>query len=190
MNPLARLAEERATARGRNDPWANLCTVASVNAAGEPEARVLVLRDLHGKLAIFCNASSPKLEDFRRTETVSVVVYLPTLSIQYRLRSTLEAVPTQAVHDSWKLRPDSPKRLDWLYEKHPQSTPIHSRDALLDALEALALPEPLVAPESALGFYLRLLEVERLDLDMGDGVHDRRRYRLRGDAWVESVLVP
>jgi pyridoxamine 5'-phosphate oxidase len=188
-DPLIKLADDRRQARESDDPCAGLCTLASLNDAGWPDARTLVLRDVDGRLAVFVNATSPK---FAHLDRVSVVVWLPTINVQYRLRCTTSPVPGRLVAESWQLRPEPPKRMDWLYTlQQGQSTAIASRDALLDTLAGLALPDPLVAPETARGLFLNPEQIDRLDLGMDNGVHDRRRY-LPGNpgGWIEEVLVP
>ncbi len=136
---------------------------------------------------LFVNSTSPKVREFHQSSTVVVVVYLPGIAVQYRLRCSLEQLPEGLVRSSWQLRPPIPKRMDWLYEDRPQSSPIDSRRELLDLLDG---PEPASAPGSAIGFKLVAQSVERLDLDTEDGVHDRRRYAFDGQSWREEVLVP
>ena len=191
-DPVALLREDRARATECGDAMANLCVVATVDA-GEPEARTMVLRDLEPALSgppsfgLFVNSTSPKFREFRQSATVMIVVYLPSLSLQYRLRCTLDPLPEGLVRASWQLRPSIPKRMDWLYEDRPQSSAIDSRAQLMGLL---AGPDPAAAPGSAMGFRLLAESVERLDLDTSDGVHDRRRYVFDGQAWSEEVLVP
>ena len=188
-DPLEQLAQDRSRAFAEKDPCAGLCTLASLDGAGWPDARTLVLRDLDGRLAVFVNATSPK---FAHLDRVSVVVWLPTVNVQYRLRCTTTPVPQATVQESWQLRPDPPKRMDWLYTtRQAQSTPVASRDELLKVLAGLELPEPLVAPDTARGLFLHPELIERLDLGMENGVHDRRRYRPGNPGgWIEEVLVP
>lgn len=191
-DPVAVLREDRARAAERADPMANLCVVATVDA-GEPQARTMVLRDLEPALSgppsfgLFVNSTSPKFREFRQSSTVVIVVYLPSLAVQYRLHCSLEQLPESLVRASWQLRPPIPKRMDWLYEDLPQSSVIDGREALVDLLRG---PDPASAPESAVGYRLVAESVERLDLDTEDGVHDRRRYVFDGQTWHEDVLVP
>lgn len=185
-DPIAALHADRARARGADDPMANLCMLATVGAS-KPEVRTLVLRDVEGRLGLFFNASSPKAREIRQSATVAVLVYLPSLSLQYRLRARLADIPAATVHTQWRLRPDVPKRMDWLYEQRAQSSPVESRDALV---ASLGVDVPDRAPTSAIGFYLVPETVERLDLGQANGVHDRRRYTLQGERWTEQVLVP
>lgn len=190
IDPLARFAEDRARARERDDGWANLCAVATVTATGEPSVRVLVLREVDDRLGVFVNATSPKADEFARSATVAVMTYLPSLTVQYRLQCALEQMAPETVHTAWQMRPAVPQRMDWLYTQHAQSSPVADRAALLEALEAAPLPEPLVAPESATGYFLDPVAVERLDLAGDGGVHDRRHYRYEPQGWVETILVP
>ena len=164
--------------------------MATVAASGAPAVRVLVLRELAERLGVFVNGTSPKVAEFGNAQTVAALIYLPSLGIQYRLQCTLEAIEPALVRDAWQQRPAMPKRMDWFYEAHPQSSAFESRAALLDAVGRHPLPAPLTAPASALGFVLVPGEVERLELAEGGGLHDRCRYALQGEAWVESALVP
>jgi pyridoxine/pyridoxamine 5'-phosphate oxidase len=190
-DPIARLLEERAIARDLQDPCANLCTFASVDHQGMPDARTLVLRELDGELAVFSNRTSPKWRQVEARGSVAVVVWLPSQNLQYRLRCTTTPVPAQLVHDSWLLRPQVPKQLDWFYtQQQPQSSTVADRSTLLAALAAQGLPDPLVAPDTAGGLFLHPTLIDRLDLDQPDGVHDRRHFRRTDQGWLESVLVP
>lgn len=170
---------------------ADLCVLATLGA-GEPEARTMVLRDLEPVLpgppdfGLFVNSTSPKFREFPQSSTVMVVVYLPSLAVQYRLRCSLDRLPEGLVRSSWQLRPPISKHMDWVYENRPQSSSI-GRDELVGLL---AGPEPVAAPDSAVGFRLVAETVDRLDLDTPDGVHDRRRYSFDGQGWREEVLVP
>lgn len=191
VDPLVLLREDRARAVDARDPCANLCTVASVDRNGHPRARTLVLRDVDGALAVFSNRTSPKWEQLEGAASVAVVVWLPLLSLQYRLQCNTRAVPTGIVHASWQLRPDVPKRLDWFYTRYqPQGSPIADRQALVEGLATVELPHPLVAPESAGGLFLEPFAVDRLDLAQPDGIHDRRHFERRSGAWLETILVP
>ncbi len=167
---------------------ANLCALATTAADGAPSVRTLVLRDVENRLALFFNATSPKQRELEATSSaVALLVYLPSQSVQYRLECALTPMPPALVHDSWKLRPPVPKRMDWLYEEHPQSSLVPSREYL----QALLPSEtPASAPASALGFYVEPRTVERLHLAQPDGIHDRRRYDRIDSGWREQVLVP
>ena len=187
-DPLQLLKADRDNARNAGDPWADLCVVSSISPDGEPRSRVLVVRELNDQLALFFNASSPKSEEFTRSESLSLLMYLHTLKVQYRLTAASTRVEPNVVAESWKLRPPIPRKLDWLYESRPQSSSISSREALLHAIDGI--PETTTAPDTACGCILVPKEIDRLDLDQSNGVHDRRRYTRTGNDWRETVLIP
>ena len=190
-DPIELLRADRARALGQRDPCANLCTLASIDASGQPQARTLVLRDLGGALAVFSNRTSPKWQQLELGGSVAVVVWLPSVNLQYRLQCTTRPVPDSTVHESWLLRPEVPKRLDWFYTHHlPQGSMILDRDTLVAGLSALDLPRPLVAPETAAGRFLEAFTIDRLDLAQSDGIHDRRHFERHDQGWLESLLVP
>jgi len=189
-NPVERLGADRALARERQDPCANLCTLANVDEDGLPQVRTLVLRELDQRLAVFVNESSPKWPSLEKGP-IAIVVWLPTINVQYRLSCLTEPVPESMVAESWLERPPPPKRMDWLYTRiQAQSTEIESREKLLAEIEALDVPDPLVAPSTAKGLYLAPILVDRLDLGQANGIHDRRRYLLGNPGWYEKVLIP
>jgi pyridoxamine 5'-phosphate oxidase len=186
------LANDRARARHAADPWANLCVLATTDADGMPHARVVVLRDLRERLAIFFNSTSPKHEQIVGSSRHAVLVYLASLGVQYRMRVGVEPVPSEIVARSWLERPRIPKVMDWFYTNvQRQSSVVSSRDALLEGFARLddTLPEDVEAPRGAVGFYLNADEVERLEL-AGNRVHSRQRYRRDDDRWTVFELVP
>ena len=190
-NPLALFRQERNAAREQGDPWSGLCALASINQAGLAQVRTLVLRDLDDRLAIFINATSPKHQELPVGGHTQLSIYLASLSVQYRLDAHLEPIPKTLVDESWLLRPDIPKKMDWYYtEVQAQSTSVGSREQLINSLDAHARTRKAEsAPETALGLYLDVKRVERLEL-LKDEIHARTLWRLASGIWVEQVLVP
>jgi pyridoxamine 5'-phosphate oxidase len=190
-DPLTLLAADRQRARAAGDPWANLCVLATVSGS-RPEVRTLVLRDVHDRLAVFVNATSPKQAQIEQNPEVAVLLYLATCSVQYRLTAVLEPIAPAVVHANWRARPRIPKVMDWFYREHlPQSTAIDSRETLesLHGEVDQRIGADPHAPTEALGHYVTPSVVERLEL-ASDRIHDRRRFVRRGDAWQMDILVP
>jgi len=186
-NPLALLGRDRRRARELEDGWAGLCSLGTVTAAGDANQRTLVLRELDTRLALFFSALSPKWQELKTRPVCSVVLYLPSIQVQYRLTARWSKIADDLVHSSWQLRPDIPKKLDWLYQQHAQSTPI-DREQLLAGL-ADDVPTPDSAPATAMGVYLDPERIERLELS--SGVHQRDCWTLKpGENWQHESLVP
>ena len=192
FDPLTLLADDRRKARAAGDPWANLCVLATIDAQQTPQARVVVLRDLEQRLAVFTNATSPKYAQLGNSQHQAVLVYLASLGVQYRLTVSLEPVPTALVRQSWLERPRIPKVMDWLYERfQPQSSAVPSRNDLVERYTAIdaQLAANVEAPAGALGFYLVAERIERLEL-AGDRIHARTSYQRDGAIWHANELVP
>ena len=185
---MARFAADRGAAREAKDPMAAVCVLATVDEGGLPQARTLVLRDIPEGLALYVNASSPKWEQSQKQ--VAVHVWWPSIQIQYRIQARCEALPAEHIAESWQLRPDVPKQMDWLYEQRPQSSVVSSREDLLNALENTNPPTPLVAPGGARGLLLGPEKIARLGLRQANGVHDRTQYELDTGRWLEHTLIP
>lgn len=190
MDPWEQLHNDRAAATQAADACANLCYLATVDAAGTPQVRTLVLRDIgDGNLGIFINNTSPKWNQL--DAGVSVLVYLPSLSLQYRIQATLEPIAKSIVDQSWTLRPDTPKRLDWLYQSYQaQSSVIADQATLLSELNSQIPETPQQAPESAQGLKLVPHQIERLDLNAQGGPHHRQLFKRTNDGWHALTLIP
>lgn len=195
--PLERFELDRARALDAQDPAANYCTVATVDGNGQPQLRTLILRKVGSDFALFVNATSPKWQQMH--SDIAVLTYWPSIQVQYRWSASTEPVAQSIVAQSWAMRPDPPKRMDWYYaSKAAQSSDAGTRTALLDHLAALRLPDPLTAPAEARGLILRPYAIERLDLTQDNGVHDRTLYTLEADTpsqgaaktWRATTLVP
>ncbi|MEM7000984.1 MAG: hypothetical protein AAF529_09360 [Pseudomonadota bacterium] len=188
MDPIEQFYADRAEARAAQDPMAAVCCIANYDGE-QVQQRTLVLRDVEGELAIFINATSPKWAAL--LDAFSLTTWWPSVQVQYRMQGTTSLLDSNLVAESWQLRPDNPKKMDWFYHlQKPQSSRIEDRDALLNAVAALPLPEPLVAPAEAQGLQLNIANVERLDLNQSNGIHDRRVFVRQSNAWQVSTLVP
>jgi pyridoxamine 5'-phosphate oxidase len=191
-DPLRLLADDRKKARAAADPWANLCVLSTIDSSGNPQGRVVVLRELERRLAIFVNGTSPKHAQLPNSQRHAVLAYFASLGVQYRLTVSLEPVPTTIVRRSWLERPRIPKVMDWLYERlHSQSSEVASREYIDNRYAELddSLPKSVEAPPHALGYYLVVEQIERLEL-AGDRIHSRQRYRSDGSHWHASELIP
>lgn len=169
-----------------DDGWAAVCALGTVNSDGDAEQRTLVLRETHERLSLFFSATSPKWHELQRRPTASIVIYMPSTQVQYRLRVAWERIADSVVRESWLLRPDMPKKLDWFYQTNPQSTEV-ARE-LLEASLINDEPTPTEAPDTAIGVYLNPIRIERLELS--GQVHQRDRFELADGQWVRTALVP
>jgi pyridoxamine 5'-phosphate oxidase len=123
-----------------------------------------------------------------------VLLWYPTMQRQYRISGTMEFVDDAFVKTSWLRRPRGSKLLDLYYEhRGDQSSLINSRATLVDSITELRQTfelDDLKAPTKVAGIEFVAAEIEMLDLNREDRIHDRQLFRLEGDDWVSQYLVP
>jgi len=150
------------------------------------------VRDLEQELAVFINDTSPKWQQLKRQAKAQMLMYFPSLKVQYRLDVTPSPIPKKLVDHSWQMRPEIPKVMDWVYRDHfPQSTAIESNEVLAQAFSQTRddmQNSPSPAP-TAQGLYLRPQRIERLQLIDAD-LHQRTLYSRVGNCWQSRPLVP
>ncbi|HJN50552.1 MAG: pyridoxamine 5'-phosphate oxidase family protein [Pseudomonadales bacterium] len=195
-DPMAEFMRDHGRARKLLDQNADVCFLATHDPQDGVQVRTLVLRDIvERKLGIFLNRSSPKWNQLEANGEFQLLLYYPSIELQYRMSGTHAHMDSDLVADSWLLRPDGSKYLDYYYDRiGAQSTRVDSREAMESALAKLqrSLPEPdgLTAPESARGLYLEIDTIDRLDLSDRSRLHDRRLFTFAAGRWTQQVLVP
>ena len=191
MNPLDTFFLDQARAKELGDPTAPLCVFITKESDDYPTGRTLVLRSIDGQLGVFINRSSPK---WNQTEAgIALQTYWPSVEIQYRIKASCVVVDPELIKQSWKQRPETPKKLDWFYEKvKPQSANLDPEEAINLAikLKELTLSDQSAAPDSAAGLLFVPFEFEKLELRSGDLPHHREKFVLIEGIWQHHPMVP
>lgn len=188
-DPLTLLSHDRSEARRVNDPLVDRCVLGTVDREGQAALRTLVLREIEGRLALFYNRTSSKhVELMNGGQRGSLLVFLPSIGVQYRIESRFEAIPRLVLEEHWQLKPDAAKRMDSIYERHPQSTVIDDF-ASFETLFAATVP-PRKSPRNGYGVFVVPAVVERLELRPDPHMHDRKIYRREANDWRVQQLVP
>ena len=187
--PIDLFKTDQQAARDKQDPQANLCVVSTVDGQMKPQSRTLVLREVGGYLAIFINKSSPKWDELKNG--IALQTYWTSTQIQYRMSVSTKQIDKAVINDSWQLRPDIPKKMDWIYQSgFPQSSRVESLDQIRSEIRKMTEVENLTATENAIGLILQPLTIERLSLDTPDGIHDRKLFEWSKEEWSETQLMP
>ncbi len=193
-DPIAELVADRERARGAADPFADLCVLATADEAGAVGVRPIVLRDVGAPgVGLLVTELSPKWGPLAAGRAECLLVWL-SIRRQYRIRGPLRPMPEEHVGRYWEQKVHESRLLDLYYTRvAPQSTPVPSRDAFLDGIEALRREYPTAGrvprPPTLRGVYLA---PERVEIWRGspDRLHDRRLFHREGAGWREEVLVP
>ncbi len=188
-NPIKLFKQDQQLARHHEDPYSNLCVISTVDTKMQPQSRTLVLREVEGSLAIFINKSSPKWEELKNG--VALQTYWASTQVQYRMSVSTKPIDKEIINESWQLRPEIPKKMDWIYQNgFPQSSEVLSIDQIRAETKKITEVETLTATENATGLILIAQKIERLSLDTADGIHDRRLFNYTDEGWSEKQLMP
>ncbi|TVQ34667.1 MAG: pyridoxamine 5'-phosphate oxidase [Geminicoccaceae bacterium] len=168
----------------------NAMTLATVDAAGRPSARVVLLKayDHHG-FVWYTNYDSRKAHDLAANPHAALLFWFDKLERQVRVEGTVEKVSPAVADAYFHSRPRGSQIGAWA---SPQSQPIADRaalDALQAATEARFGDGPIPRPPHWGGFRL-----EPVAMEFWQGgrsrLHDRFRFARESEGWRRQRLAP
>ena len=169
----------------------NAFTLATINAAGRPRARVVLLKgfDQDG-FVFYTNYGSAKAAELLAQPYAAMNFFWYDLERQVRIEGKIEKVSTETSREYFQSRPKTSQIGAWA---SPQSKVITDR-AVLDAeMERLsqqyASEEVLPLPPHWGGYLIR---PDLIEFWQGrrSRLHDRVQYRLEHGQWVKELLAP
>jgi len=167
-------------------------TLATVSEAGQPSARIVLLKGLPADEAFlfYTNYDSRKGRELAARPLAALTFFWPGLERQVRVEGRVEKAPATLSTEYFQSRPRGSQVGAWA---SPQSQPIGSRqelEALEQAVEArFPGQEPLPRPDNWGGYLLRPHRVEFWQ-GRPSRLHDRIVYELDGASWTLSRLAP
>jgi pyridoxamine 5'-phosphate oxidase len=188
-DPIAQFAAWLAVAE-REAPLPEAMTLATVDADGEPDARMVLLKgvDVDG-FRFFTNYESAKGAQLESGGGVALVVYWRELDRQVRVRGTVERLGAAESDAYFATRSRDSQLGAWA---SPQSQALESREGLDDRVrEAEARFGEGYVPRPAHwgGYLVRPRTIEFWQGQVGR-LHDRFRYARGGDGWTIERLAP
>ena len=127
-NPLAFFRKWFAEAQAADADEVNAMTLATVNAAGVPHARIVLLKALDDKgFTFFTNYTSGKAADMNENPNVSLVFFWKELERQVCVEGKVEKVSEEESDAYFQSRPEGSRLGAWA---SPQSQQIATRDIL------------------------------------------------------------
>lgn len=171
-------------------PLPHAMTLATVDADGAPNARMVLLKGFGPEgFRFFTNLASSKAVELEATPRAALILYWRELDRQVRIRGPVEPLADADSDEYFASRPRDSQLGAWA---SPQSEPLEDRAALdrrlaevTDRFEGGSVARPSFWG----GYALRPEEIEFWQGQVGR-LHDRFRYRRRGDAWEIERLAP
>ncbi|MGH6767521.1 MAG: pyridoxamine 5'-phosphate oxidase [Xanthobacteraceae bacterium] len=190
--PLRLFADWFAEAQRSEPSDASAMTLATVDADGLPNARMVLLKGFDERGFVFyTNTGSPKARELAARPAAALVFHWKSLNRQVRLRGKVEPVDAAEADAYFASRPRLAQIGAWASK---QSEPLESRMAFEKAL-ALAMARFAVGsvprPPNWSGYRLKPLAMEFWH-DRPYRLHDRIEFRRSGpaEAWSKTRLYP
>lgn len=171
-------------------PDATAMVLATADAQGQPHARAVLLKHVDARgLCWYSSDDSPKGRQLTENPTAALLFFWAPLERQIRVEGRVEYLPKAEAEAYFQSRP---RESQLAAAASRQSTPIDSREALEQRLEAVRrqYPEgPVPRPPHWIGY--RLVP-ERLEFWQGreNRLHDRFLYTRTPKGWDIQRLMP
>ena len=170
-------------------PEPNSMTLATADKAGNPSARIVLLKgaDQNG-FTFFTNYDSQKGKDLAVRPQAALLFHWHELERQVRIQGVVERVSVDESDEYFHSRPFASRIGAWA---SPQSEAIPSREFLEEAEKRYKaeLGDKPPRPEHWGGYRLRPTEIEFWQ-GRPSRLHDRIHYKLNGTAWQVNRLAP
>lgn len=170
-----------------SQPEPTAMTLCTVSPAGIPSARVVLLKNLDESSGFwfFTNYDSPKGNDLGHNRHAALIFFWPILERQVRITGTVTKISARDSDAYFDSRPME-SRIGAIAS--PQSKVIESREQLEGWL-AEAKKGIIKRPDNWGGYALMPTEIEFWQ-GRASRLHDRIRYRLNGNQWIQERLAP
>ena len=164
--------------------------VATVDADGQPSARVVLLRGIdEDGLCFYTNYESRKGRELAANPRVALLLHWAALGRQVRVTGIAERLTAEQSEPYWHHRARGSQVSAWASS---QSEPVADRAALeaeVERAEALFGDADLSLPPFWGGYRVTPTEFEFWE-HRDDRLHDRVRYRHGSGLWVVERLAP
>ena len=171
-------------------PLADAMALATVDAEGVPDARMVLLKGFGPEaFRFFTNLGSAKAKQLEANHRAALVLYWRELDRQVRVKGPVERLPVAASDEYFATRPREAQIGAWA---SPQSEPIPDRaalDAWVEDVEDRFSGREVPRPDSWSGYALR---PEQIEFWQGQAarLHDRFLYTREDDGWRLERLAP
>ncbi len=189
-NPFSLFDEWFAEARETEINDSNAMTIATADAAGQPAARMVLLKG-HGPdgFVFYTNQQSRKATDIAENPLAAILFHWKSLRRQIRIEGSLHPVPNTTADAYFATRSRDSQLGAWASD---QSRPLDSRatfEARFEEVTERFAGGPVPRPPHWSGY---CLAPDRFEFwqDRAHRLHERRAFTRSGEDWTEGLLYP
>jgi len=188
-NPIAQFTTWWNEAVASNIDEVNALTLSTINAAGYPNARIVLLKSYDEQgFVFFTNYTSAKGAELAQNAKASMVFFWKELERQVRILGSIEKLSDAESDAYFNSRPAGSRIGAW---SSPQSQIIANRDILEAnmAFYAAKFGDAIPRPPHWGGYSLKPISVEFWQ-GRSSRLHDRIKYELNDTQWQKVRLAP
>ncbi|EMD28083.1 pyridoxine/pyridoxamine 5'-phosphate oxidase [Amycolatopsis azurea] len=165
-------------------------TLSTVDADGMPDARVVILKDVHGDTwAVATSFESPKGVQLAKNPFAALTFFWPGRGRQVRLRGPVELAAPEVSAADFTARPPASRVEAFIGRQSQVLEDPADLDRAAEEARRWVEENPDVAPETWTRYLVTPSEVEFWQASH-DRRHKRLRYRREKDIWVKELLWP
>ena len=189
-NPFVQFTEWWNDALASNIDEVNAMTLATVNAAGKPSARIVLLKGMSEEgYEFYTNYESHKAKEMAGNSNVALVFFWKELERQIRIEGTVKKAPEDVSDIYFNSRPEESRIGAW---SSPQSKIIPSRETL--EKNVLNIKDKFEGKEITRPTFWGGYTVEPVLFEFWQGrsnrLHDRIEYVQNETEWIKRRLAP
>lgn len=171
-----------------DDPTA--CVLATVDAEGAPDTRVVLLKDFSSESFVFyTNYHSVKAEQMRANPKVALNFYWPSLFRQIRIRGSVEKVSLEESEKYFQSRPRASQIAAYASKQSQMTTRDFLTDSFTKYKQQFSQLDTIPCPEFWGGYCVTPVEIEFWH-GRNHRMHDRVRYVFVNHFWQKQTLAP
>jgi len=170
------------------DPTA--CVLATVDAQGFPDTRVVLLKDFsHERFVFYTNYDSQKAIQMQACPWVALNFYWPSLFRQVRIRGKVAKINLEESNSYFHSRPRDSQIAAYASQQSKITTRTALEGAFATFTQQFSDQAIIPYPEFWGGYCVKATEFEFWH-GRNHRLHDRVQYLLQGNTWIKQVLAP